>query len=128
MTKDGLGPERRRQKVFERLGSNNPRCVNCGEDTPACLEKHHIAGRAFADEEVIVCCNCHRTLSDKQFDHPRTLKPQLGSPPNLLIMIAKFLLGVADLFELLISTFRVIATHLINHVRDDAAKPLEGKP
>jgi hypothetical protein len=43
-------------------------------------------------------------------------------------MIAKFLLGIADLFELLIGKFREFATHLMNLAHDEAAKQLEAKP
>jgi hypothetical protein len=44
-------------------------CIVCLEKDPRCLELHHIAGRQFADEVVVVCCNCHRKLSDMQKDH-----------------------------------------------------------
>jgi len=44
-------------------------CIVCTEDDPRCLELHHVAGRAFADDCVIACCNCHSKLSDMQKDH-----------------------------------------------------------
>jgi hypothetical protein len=44
------------------------------------LERHHIAGRTFGDENVPVCRNCHRKLSDLQKDHP----PHIGAPPDPL--------------------------------------------
>jgi hypothetical protein len=47
---------------LERLGTNEPGCVVCGEDDPSYLELHHIPGRKFGDELVIVCRNCHRKL------------------------------------------------------------------
>jgi hypothetical protein len=55
-----LNRERRRQRALERLGNNNPRCVICGCDDPIALELHHVAGRAFGDDTVPVCRNCHR--------------------------------------------------------------------
>jgi 5-methylcytosine-specific restriction endonuclease McrA len=100
--------ERRRQAQLERLGTNTPRCVVCGEDDSRCLELHHLAGRKFGDELVIVCRNCHRKLSDAQKDNP---KPQADAP-SFEERLAHFLLGVADLFELLVIRFREFAKHL----------------
>ena len=47
----------------------NAFCIVCLEDDARCLELHHIAGRKFADDVVVVCCNCHGKLSDMQKDH-----------------------------------------------------------
>jgi hypothetical protein len=103
--------EARRQKALERLGTDNPRC-SCGENDPHCLERHHIAGQAFDDETVIRCRNCHRKLSDLQKEHPG----QKTSPPDLLERIGHFMLGIADLFELLIETLREFGHALIAQV------------
>ncbi len=94
--------ERRRQRALERLGTNDPKCVICGESDPHCLELHHIAGRAYGDEKVPVCRNCHRKLSNKHKDHP----PANGVPADPLERIGRFLLGIADLLESLIRTLR----------------------
>ena len=103
-----LKKERRRQTRLERLGTNTPRCVVCGEDDPSCLELHHI-GRKFGDELVIVCRNCHRKLSDAQKDHPR---PE-ADPPSVNECIAHFLQGLADLFEQLVPQLRNTAKQLV---------------
>ena len=103
-----LKRERRRQRALERLGMNNPRCVVCGYDDPLALELHHIAGRAHGDELVPVCRNCHRPLSDMQKDHPAAVT----TPPSDLECIGHFLLGLADLFELLVKHLREFATKL----------------
>ncbi len=100
--------ERRRLAALERLGTEKPRC-HCGEDNPHCLERHHLAGQAYDDDTVIVCRNCHRKLSDLQKDHP---KPS-NTAPDLLECIGRFLLGIADLFELLVAKFREFGTALI---------------
>ncbi len=105
--------EIRRQRALERLGTSNPRCVICGEDDWRCLERHHIAGLRNDDETVIVCRNHHRKLSDAQKDHP----DPIGSPPDPLERIAHFLLGIADLFELLIKRLREFAAILIARAR-----------
>jgi hypothetical protein len=64
MDKDSADLERRKQRAFQRLGTNDPRCVACGEYDWRCLELHHIAGEAYGDETVILCRNCHRKHTD----------------------------------------------------------------
>jgi hypothetical protein len=39
----------RQQTALDRLGTNTPRCVECGETDWRCLEAHHLAGRAYDD-------------------------------------------------------------------------------
>src|ERR1700693_545858 len=56
--------EDRKQQRLRRLGTQNPRCVVCGESDPAVLDLHHIAGRKHSDDVSIVCANHHRKLSD----------------------------------------------------------------
>src|SRR5690606_18555480 len=60
--------DRRLERVYRRLGTRTPACTCCSESYPHALERHHIAGRAFHDDEAIVCRNCHRKLSDPQID------------------------------------------------------------
>ncbi len=108
--KDDLNKEKRRQKALERLGTNTPRCVHCGESDYRCLEAHHIAGRAYDEETVVTCRNCHRKLSDSQKDHPNT---PAGEDPSLLDQIGHFLLGLADLFEMLMQKLREFGRLLI---------------
>ncbi len=104
-----LNAELRRQRALQRLGSNNPRCLRCGEDNPHCLELHHIAGKAYDNALVPLCRNCHRKASDTQKDHP----PKIGDPPSLAETAGEFLLGLADLFELLIDKCREFGGALI---------------
>ena len=108
-----LARERRRQNALERLGTNNPRCL-CGEDDWRTLEKHHVAGQAYDDFICIQCRNCHRKLSDQQKDHPDTTGEPIGLPET----IGRFLLGLADFFELLIEKLREFGTALIESVRN----------
>jgi hypothetical protein len=94
-TKKGLGisnqelrREKRRQHALERLGTNNPRCAEGGETDWRCLEAHHIAGRDFDDDAIVILCrNCHRKLGDDQKDHP----PPTSSPPGQFDRIGHFL-------------------------------------
>lgn len=101
--------ERRKQKALERLGTNSPVCVLCGETDWRCLELHHIAGKPFDGALAIVCRNCHRKLSDMQKDHP----PPTSAPPDPFERIGHFLLGLADLFALLVEKLREFGNDLI---------------
>ena len=110
--------EIRKQKRLEKLGSNHPVCVVCGEDGWQCLEQHHIAGQAYGDDLCNVCRNCHRKLSDDQKDHPK----QITKNPTSLETIGHLLLGLADLFALLVERLREYGQLLIQ-----AAKEATGK-
>jgi hypothetical protein len=101
--------EKRLRLKFEKLGFMNPRCVICGKDDVRCLELHHVAGRCHSGDVCPVCRNCHAILTDLQTDHPRKEAP----PDNVLEIIGRLLLGVADLFELLVSRFREYGETLI---------------
>lgn len=103
--------EARRQKRLERMGAAKPRCLYCGENDDRCLEAHHIGARRYDPDTVIVCRNCHRKLSDMQRDHPKPV----ANPPGLEECVAHFLLGLADLFELLIRKFREFADKLLGN-------------
>jgi hypothetical protein len=123
MDENYLKKERRRQARLERLGTNTPRCVVCNEDDPSCLELHHIPGRKFGDELVIVCRNCHRKLGDAQKDHPC---PE-ADPPSVVECIVHFLQGLADLFEQLVPQLRKSAKQLLA-IPTGARDSGEGKP
>ena len=82
-------------------------CLICTEADSRCLELHHIAGRAYADDCVVVCSNCHTKLSEMQKDHSMS-----KATDHRLECIRRFLLGLADLFELVIPKLREFARHL----------------
>lgn len=107
--KTALNRAIRLERAHERLGSNNPRCLHCGEDFAHCLERHHVAGRAMHDDRVIVCRNCHRKVTELQKDHP----PILSQPPHFLEVVGRYLLGIADLFRLLIDRLDEFGRKLI---------------
>ena len=108
-SKTKLNAEARRQATLLRLGCDDPHCVRCGENDPFCLELHHIAGQAYDAATVILCRNCHRKPSDMQRDHP----PRVSDPPSLYEQAGHFLLGLADLFSILIEKCRQFGTALI---------------
>jgi hypothetical protein len=107
MTKNNK--EARKQKRLETLDDNNPACIVCGENNPHCLELHHIAGQAYDDDTTPVCRNCHRKLSDDQKDHPKAIR----KTPTTVECIGHFLLGLADLFMLLVEKLRDFGQALI---------------
>jgi hypothetical protein len=108
--RDELKWEVRKQRALERLGSDDPRCLCCGENDWRCLEFHHLAGKKFGEEGSVVCRNCHRKLTDPQKDHPDALT---DSQPLLLDRVAHFLLGLADLLEMLVIVMRRYGGQLI---------------
>ncbi len=124
MNEHELNRERRRQRALERLGDNRPQCVVCGFDNPLALELHHVAGRDFDGTLIPVCRNCHRLLSDAQRNHP----PRLGNPPSVHERIGHFLLGLADLFELLVKRLREFATKLFAMDRPSQDQSGEAQP
>ena len=108
--------EARKQKRLEILGSNHPICVVCGESDWRCLEQHHIAGQAYNDDLSNVCRNCHRKLSNEQKDHPK----QIDIPSTTIESIGHFLLGLADLFALLVNSLKEFGNYLIETAKTAA--------
>ena len=109
-----LRREKRRQHLLERLGTNNPRCAECGETDWRCLEVDHIAGRNFdGTATVIFCRNCHRKKSDDQKDDPGPA----SLPPNQFDCIGHFLLGLGDLLKRLAEKCREFGLFLIEYAK-----------
>jgi hypothetical protein len=102
--------EDRRQQQLRRLGTQHPCCTTCAESDPVTLERHHIAGRKNHDDEAIVCANCHRKLSNKQRSHAPTASAE---PAGKLGRIGHYLLGLADLFAMIVETLRKFGAWLI---------------
>lgn len=101
--------ETRKQNRLEKLGSNNPVCIICAEHDWRCLEEHHIAGQHYDEVLSIICRNCHRKLSDDQKDHP----VKIQETPITLENIGHLLIGLADLFALLVEKLHEYGQHLI---------------
>jgi hypothetical protein len=109
-----INKETRKQNRLEKLGTNEPRCKVCGESDWRCLEKHHIAGKDYDDDTATICRNCHRKLSDDQKDHPQKLEKK----PDTLESIGHLLLGIADLFALLVDKLRECGEFLISSAKE----------
>lgn len=113
MTDKELAREIRKQRRLEKLGTNSPICGTCGETDYRVLEKHHVAGRKHDPDTVIICRNCHRMASDDQKDHPA-----IGSDADaMLSAIGMFLLGLADLLELVIDKLASFGLALIERAK-----------
>lgn len=110
MSKPTLDQESRLQQQYQRLGTQNPVCLNCGESSPFCLELHHLAGRKHHDDKAIVCRNCHRKLSDQQHDHVLDSETKAQGP---LAMIGLYLIGLADFLLMIVNSLREFGKQLI---------------
>jgi len=117
MDKNDLARETRKQRRLEMLGTNDPRCANCGDTRWQCIELHHVADYDRDDTTVCICRNCHRVLSDDQKDH-QAFDP--NADPTL-DMIGHFLLGLADMLRRIIDKLYAFGLLLIER----AAQPTE---
>ncbi len=111
MSKKPLDREDRLEQQFRRLGTRDPSCVTCGHANPFALQLHHPAGEKHHDDTVIECANCHLDLSDQQLDH---VPPELEGAAGMMITIGRYLLGLADMFALLVETLREFGRWLID--------------
>jgi len=48
------------------LPTQNKECENCGETNPILIEKHHIFGKNFDPEIMMLCKNCHYKITHEQ--------------------------------------------------------------
>lgn len=111
--------ETREQRRLDRLGSDAPRCAVCGDGDTARLELHHLAGQHFGDELIVLCRNCHRTVTDDQEDHPPPSQPD----PPWWERLAHWLLGLADVFRALADQATTWAQFLLGLSGDPPPMP-----
>jgi len=116
--------ERFKQTRLESLMTNEPICKTCGEMHFSVFEKHHLAGQRYSDVIVLECKNCHAKLTALQKGHP----PPSGGDPSLEEVIGRFLLGLADFFELLIDSLRKFGEYLIEQARAAGNATAEATP
>ena len=110
--------EDRNQQRLRRLGTNNPICPGCGETHPATFEGHHIAGKKRHADVAPVCANCHRKLSSTQRDHVPSGPVKPNGP---LAVIGHYMLGLADLFAMIVETLRRFGLWLIAQSQQEVA-------
>jgi hypothetical protein len=111
MSEAELRQETRRQRAFQRLGTDHPICVCCGGLDWRYMELHHLEGKVFGKTLVCVCRNCHRKLSNMQKDHARSA--ELGECPTNIERIGQFLQGLADLLVMLAEKLWEYGAYLI---------------
>jgi hypothetical protein len=124
MSEEEMWRETRKLKALDRLGTDHPICVCCGETDWRCMELHHLEGEDFGKTLVIVCRNCHRKLSDVQKDHPQ----KLGESPMNLEIIGQFLRGLADALILIAEKLVEFSEYLIEQARLQLRKTKPSKP
>jgi hypothetical protein len=100
--------EIKKQRALQRLGSDHPQCILCGESDYRCLELHHPAGKAFDAQTVIYCRNCHRKQSDASANTASPVNPPL------MERIGHYLLGLADLFLALVERLQAFGHALLD--------------
>jgi hypothetical protein len=93
MNKHDNDRERRKQRFLERMGTDHPVCVTCGETEWCTFEGHHIAGRQFDEHVEYFCANCHRLLSESQKYHPKATSKAAGT----VECAGHYCLGQADI-------------------------------
>jgi hypothetical protein len=98
---------------FEKAGFPDPRCVVCGEVRIWRLELDHIAGQKHDPTCSPLCANCH---ADRTF--LQGLEPPGGeNPTNVLEVIGRWLLGIAQWFELIVDMLWKFGEFLIGLAR-----------
>ncbi len=98
---------------FLAAGFPDPRCVVCGEKRIWCLELDHLAGQKHDDACSPLCGNCH---ADRTF--LQSLEPPGGdNTKNVLEVIGRWLLGIAEWFELIVDKLWQFGEFLIELAR-----------
>jgi len=127
--------ESRFRKAYERLGTNTPRCLICGQTNPLRLELHHPAGKDFDDETVIICSNHHDDASDWQHDHP----PKVEGCNSIIEVLAHWVFGLGDLLKIAaeepsaselkeLLTYVASKLHMLGHILIEIARNISSKP
>jgi hypothetical protein len=98
----------------ERLrGAHDEVCLGCGRDLSQGEEDDHMIGRKHGDRVWPLCVACHHRRSELQREEP----PPTDHPRNVLEVIGRWLLSVAEYFELMCDTLRRFGEYLIGLAR-----------
>jgi hypothetical protein len=110
--------ERRKQSRLHKLGTNKPHCATCGNPDWRVIEEHHPDSRKRDKLVVLLCANDHRIVTDDQKDHP----PGIESCDTFLLSVGNFLLGLADMFAIIIERLHEFGETLIARANECAPK------
>ncbi len=92
-------------------GIHNEVCIGCARDlTSNNKEDDHMAGRKHDD---IVWPLCKPTCHPKRSEYQREEPPPSENPRNVLEVIGRWLLSVAEYFELMCDKLREFGEYLI---------------
>jgi hypothetical protein len=98
----------------ERLsGIHNEVCLGCGCDLAPGKEDDHMIGRKHSDLVWPLCLPCHHKRTELQREEPSP-GPEWR---NVFEVIGRWLLSVAEYFELMCDTFRRFGEYLIELAR-----------
>jgi hypothetical protein len=114
--------EHRKQSRLHKLGTNKPHCAACGNSDWRVIEEHHPASRKRDKLVVLLCANDHRIVTDDQKDHP----PGVDGCDPFLLSVGNFLLGLADMFAIIIERLYEFGETLIARANESPLKP-EGR-
>ena len=104
------GHDNGNRERFRIAGFPDPRCIACGEDKVWRLELDHIAGQKHDDSCAPLCCNCHAERTFMQ-----SYQPAGGeNPQNVLEVIGRFIIGIAEWFELIKEKLYEFGEYLID--------------
>jgi hypothetical protein len=98
-----------RRKKLKTLGIKTEACPICGSDDVSTFQFDHVAGRKHHDQEWPLCETCHQERTSMQREEP----PPSDNPRNVFEVIGRWLLGVAEYFEMLIRNLRKYGEFLI---------------
>lgn len=84
---------------------HRPICFSCEEADPLVLEEHHMVGKAYSDEAILLCKNCHAKVTagqnlfpPKARSHKAPLKERLTyALYSLILLIEQILSYLKDL-------------------------------
>jgi hypothetical protein len=98
----------------ERLdGIHNEVCLFCADELGNDKEDDHMIGQKHGDLVWPLHKNCHQKRHPLQREEP----PPTDNPRNVFEVIGRWLLSVAEYFELMCETFRRFGEYLIELAR-----------
>jgi hypothetical protein len=99
-----------KRKKLLSLGIKTDVCILSGDTDVANFELDHVAGRKHDDIVWPLSRNSHRERNSMQREQP----PSSPDPRNPFEVIGRWLLGMAEYFEMLIRVLRRFGEYLID--------------
>ena len=96
-------------------------CIGCASDDVSTFEFDHISGRKHDDQLWPLCQACHREKTAMSYEE----QPPTDTPRNVFEVIGRWLLTMAQYFELLIRVLRRFGNFLVDLARQGYGAELE---